>query len=188
MPNPQPRLDDESLAKIALERGFVTLQELEKCLREQELQPERPALGVILVSRGILTQEALDQLSAVAPPAAAGSDTDVELADSLFGRILIRRKIVSLDQVRECLDLQRRFREEFKFPLRLGEILVRRGYLTRRQVQDTLKEQKKLVLSCERCGAQLTVRHADPTRPALCETCGGRVQVDPQFIDPGRPA
>lgn len=181
-------LDDETLGKIALERGFLTLAELEDCLRQQERMTEKLPLGNILVRRGFLTQPALDQIAAAHAPGKPAAEADPALADSLFGRILIRQKRVTLEQVKECLELQRRFLGEFRFPLRLGEIMVRRGYLTRKQVLEVLKEQQKQVMSCEQCGTQVTVKYSDPTAPYLCEKCGGRVRVDRDFADAGKPA
>ncbi len=180
-------VDDETLAKIALEHGFLTLGELQDCLRQQQTLADQLPLGPILVRRGFLTVDALNQIEAAARPEAKPTESDAAAEDSLFGRILVRRKLVRGEQIRECLELQRRFREEFKFPLRLGEILVRRGYLTRRQVQDTLKEQRKLVFGCEQCGNQITVKDSDPTLPSLCDKCGGRVCVDQAFADAERP-
>lgn len=181
---PVPALSDEVLGKIALERGFLTLAELADCLGQQERSAEKPSLSAILVQRGFLSSAALEQISkahALVRPVPA--EPDPTATDSLFGRILIQRRLVTVEQVKECLELQRRFHGEFHFPLRLGEIMVRRGYLTRRQVQDALKEQQKLVMCCEQCGTQVTVRHTDPTLPCLCERCGGRVKVHQDFVD-----
>ena len=62
------------------------------------------------------------------------SDTPVRLG--LLGRLALHRRLMTRDQLRECLAIQGR-----SPGVRLGEIMVRRGYLTADQVEELASEQ-----------------------------------------------
>ena len=63
------------------------------------------------------------------------SDAPVRLG--LMGRLALHRRLITRDQLRECLAIQGRS----PGGLRLGEIMVRRGYVTPEQVDELASEQ-----------------------------------------------
>jgi len=63
--------------------------------------------------------------------------------DFSFGQICIRERLATLDQVKEGLDLQARLRAIGIEPMKLGEILIEKGYLKREQAERVLTIQRE---------------------------------------------
>jgi hypothetical protein len=61
--------------------------------------------------------------------------------DLLFAQLVLSQGLCSREKLQECLSLLVRLREEGVTPLpRLGEMLLRRGYLTSDQAEATLRQ------------------------------------------------
>ena len=53
-----------------------------------------------------------------------------------LGQILVKKKLISEDQLQEAVELQQSYR------LKLGELLVRCGYIAPAQLDEALREQQ----------------------------------------------
>ncbi|HTF57534.1 MAG TPA: protein kinase [Planctomycetota bacterium] len=165
---------DLLLGRIAVRESLLTREQLYDCLTAQERNPARK-LGRIMVARGYLKQADLDKLLelqrrlvAVAPGPKG----------SLLGQILIERGLATDFQVNEALRLQGRLIDLGIVPLpRLGEILVKRGYIKRDSVETALQFQNLLLYACPECGARVEVGSATAagTDNYTCSKCGAEV-------------
>ncbi len=165
------------LGKMALEREFVTQDQLREALMEQGTDVEergaaRP-LGIILVAKGYLTEPLLltlleEQRAASLDPARA------QKRDTLLGQVLLQRGEVTEQQINDCIRIQAEAVEAGAAEIpRLGELLVERGYTTARQVTLALSSQKKVMLACEQCGKRFNATGYTPTRRYHCKACNG---------------
>jgi serine/threonine protein kinase len=171
---------DLLLGKIAVREGLITREQLFDCLQAQERNPSR-SIGSIMVSRGYLRQEDVDRLvelqkrefdKSSAP--AAGSAPRRSL---LIGRILAERGLATDYQVNEALRLQGRMAELGINPVpTLGEILLRRGYLSREALETALQLQNLQLYTCPECSAPIDVdRDAAAEEDYACAACGAEV-------------
>jgi predicted RNA-binding Zn-ribbon protein involved in translation (DUF1610 family) len=170
--------DDFRLGRTVLEKGLVTREAFLECLfqmtQERKAAVSRP-LGVVLVSRGLLTQEDLDRIlsSSVsgAPPV---------VSESEIGKLLVATGLISQENVEECLRLQDEIRRSGKTAPALGELVVHRGYVTEGQVNRVLAYQKKVLFMCAACGVRVNTMRPPPGNRYSCKKCGGMLApVDP---------
>lgn len=139
-----PSRTDLLLGQIALEKGFITQDHLDECLKVQEREPTWRQLGMILLDRQYITEEDLEIVLEIQRRSldANVDNTELKLKDMLFGRIVLTRRLVTQSQVNECLREQERI-ERMGIFLRLGEIMVRKGYVSDQQMQDALGYQNQ---------------------------------------------
>ncbi|HXX92194.1 MAG TPA: hypothetical protein VEN81_01085, partial [Planctomycetota bacterium] len=165
--------DDFYLGRLALERKLVAREALLECLfqmsQERKGGAPRP-LGVVLVSRGLLTQEELNDILA-ARVSAAG--TGRELSEVEVGKLLVAAGLISRENVEECVRLQEEMRRSGKVAPPLGELVVHRGYVTDGQVRRVLAYQRKTVFACPPCGIRVTVTPPPPGSRYRCKKCSG---------------
>lgn len=160
---------DLLLGRIAVEKGFVPAAKVEECIKIQQ-QTHQP-LGQILVQKGYLSAVQLEllihaqqeQLNAVDPLTKRRKEA------VLFGKLAVREGYVTLDALNECLAIQAGAGETRT----LGAILIERGYLTERQVQDLLKKQFKRIMRCDACHLRFTVLTLSEGKNARCPKCKG---------------
>jgi serine/threonine protein kinase/DNA-directed RNA polymerase subunit RPC12/RpoP len=171
---------DLLLGKIAVREGLITREQLFDCLQAQERNPSR-SIGSIMVSRGYLRQEDVDRLVEVqksefesASPAADGG---APRRSVLLGRLLLERGLATDYQVNEALRLQGRMAELGIVPVpTLGEVLLRRGYLSREALETALQLQNLQLYTCPDCGAPIDVeRDAAKEEDYACAACGAEV-------------
>jgi len=165
--------DDFYLGRTALERKLVAREALLECLfqmsQERKNGTPRP-LGVLLVSRGILTQEELNDLLA-ARVSAAGAGA--ALSEAEVGKLLVAAGLISRENVEECVRLQEEMRGSGKTAPPLGELVVHRGYVTDGQVRRVLAYQRKVVFACPTCGIRVNVAPPPPGSRYRCKKCSG---------------
>ena len=119
---------DILLGRIALERGWVTQEQLSSCLKEQASVSTREAapLGEILLKQAHLTPSQVEDL--LEEQKRRLSDVvdleDAEMEDALLGQLLIKQGLVTERQIYECLRLQAERSGSQKESFSLGEILV----------------------------------------------------------------
>ena len=165
---------DLLLGRIAVREGLLTREQLYDCLTAQERNPARK-IGQVMVARGYLKQADVERILEIQQralgevPASRGS---------LLGRILIERGLATEFQVNECLRMQGRLIDLGITPLpRLGEILVKRGYIKRDAVETALQFQNLLLYTCPECHARINVGSAEGSAPRdfTCAQCGTEV-------------
>lgn len=132
---------DMLFGRIAVVAGFCSREEVEHCIREQELETEnggRTNLGEIMIKSGILD---FDQVNEVLK---AQTFTENQNNDRMLGHLAVKNGFVREDDVRECLVEQDRLFDQGKTVPRLGEMLIAAGKLTRQQMNALLQSQERL--------------------------------------------
>ncbi len=161
--------------KICVGRGFCTQAQVDECLKLQlQMQsPHRtaPKLGELLIERGHMTAIQRDQVLKV-------QRENLDLVDPLvkkrkeatiFGKLAVREKAATEDQVNECLRLQAREGETRS----LGEIMISKGYVTDVQVKALLGKQLKRIMGCPACRLSFTVLSLSEGKQIDCPRCKG---------------
>ncbi|MBI3271047.1 MAG: tetratricopeptide repeat protein [Planctomycetes bacterium] len=133
---------DLLLARLAFRKGLVTATQLADCLAERAASASLsnpPPLAAVLLGKGFLTDEALQELLlALADDTAATVDlSSATLRHEGFGRRLIAQGLATEAQVHDALDIQAQL-ETHGLALRLAEVLVGRGVLTEAAVRAAL--------------------------------------------------
>jgi serine/threonine-protein kinase len=170
--------DDFHIGRTVLEKGLVTREAFLECLfqmtQERKAAVSRP-LGVVLVSRGLLTQEDLDRTLSSSVPGAPPV-----VSESEIGKLLVATGLISQENVEECLRLQDEIRRSGKTAPALGELVVHRGYVTEGQINRILAYQKKVLFMCAVCGVRVNTMAPPPGNRYSCKKCGGALApVDP---------
>jgi hypothetical protein len=139
-----PSRTDLLLGQIALEKGFISQDQLDECLRLQEKQPQWKQLGMILLDRQFISEEDLDIALEIQRKSLEKNidNTELKLKDVLFGRIVVSNRLATQGQVNECLREQERIERMGMF-LRLGEIMVRKGYILEDNMNQILSYQNE---------------------------------------------
>ncbi|MEM7166829.1 MAG: serine/threonine-protein kinase [Planctomycetota bacterium] len=99
-----------------------------------------------------------------------------EAADSplRIGQELVRRKLVGIDQVRECLRVQEELRRQGK-EAPIGNILVARGIVGLEDLKEVLSSLKLLILYCPTCRLELVVEDYRRDNQYICNQCSGEL-------------
>lgn len=175
---------DIMLGQIAVEKGLITLQQLEECIREQESSsgakpgprsPTRP-LGVVMLSRGVLEQRDLESLLEEQQNRMKTLDQHLknQKVEYLFGQLLVKNNLATQLQINKCLEIQMKLTEKGAQPVpRLGELLVEHGFVDKKTVAEVLRMQDKDLLFCTGCGRQFNVVGAENGQTYRCKECGG---------------
>lgn len=171
--------DDVYLGRYVLEHNLVSREALLECLFE--IAQERragakpgyaPPLGVLLVSRGLLTEE---ELNATLGATLSAPGSGRSLGEMGIGKLLAASGLVSNEQVQECLTLQQNLKREGRQPPRLGELVVQKGYCTEQQVMRVLAYQKQRLFVCSGCRVRVTSTAPAPGTRYRCKKCGGEL-------------
>lgn len=84
-------------------------------------------------------------------PAGTKTRAQIRREDLTLGKILLDNKVVTKEEIHECLRLQKKVRGEVGMNLLLGELLVSRGHIDEDTLEGILKVQAaKMEIMCER--------------------------------------
>lgn len=138
------RTADTLLGELAVSERFLTKEELEACVQAQSLTGGRPLLD-IFVEMQLVNGDQVNRLQELVrrhsdsdrrpPPPSPSSD--------LFGRLAIESGYVTAAQVEECLAEQANLDGSGQ-EMRLGQIMVRKRYLTPQQFVEVLRRQEQM--------------------------------------------
>ncbi len=172
-----PLREELLLGKIAIEQGFLTKEQLDKAIVMQEKQVPSPPLGELLLDQGFLKREHLDAILEVqrARFQAKAEYSDARLENILFGRLVVHLGLVTEEQVNECLRIQAKVEDEVE--VRIGEILVKKGYMSREGVRKLLSIQNKKILHCRKCSDQVNVVGYRSDQTYTCPHCAGPLEA-----------
>lgn len=133
-----PRPVKRPLGNILLDGGFVEPEALKAALEEQ-IKSEK-LLGDILVDMGLLDRAELDAVLWVQRDFSNVQDALLAAAGirKMLGELLLSARIITPEQLAKALDEQKKTGEK------LGEVLVRLGYITQRQLDITLSFQSQM--------------------------------------------
>ncbi len=180
---------DILLGRIAVDRGWVTRDQLSTCLKEQASvsTSEAVPLGEILLRNGFLTSPQVEQLLEEQKRRLSDVvDLDsAEMEDSLLGRLLIKQGLVTERQIYECLRLQEERGGETGEKISLGEILVEKNYLASDLIETARIMQKRDMLVCPSCGAQYSTLGSETGRKYSCKKCSCILEREERYFRPG---
>jgi len=169
---------DFLIGRIALERGLVSVEQLAECLNDQRTASASP-LGAIMLRKGLIKQHDLDSLidEHKRRLADALELSDPKLEDALLGRLLIKQGLVKEAQLYECLRASAEVAEKGEKAPRLGELLVRKGFLTTDAVDRLLiPAPRKDAFYCPTCEAHFSMVGTDRSKKVTCKQCGGPLE------------
>lgn len=136
-----PAPEDNRLGMMAYFAGWMTLEQVRRCLRAQADsaagEGETVKFGEVAVQRGMITQqrvEALLHMQSIRRPARD---------ERTFGGIAVRKGFATQVQLDECLEEQWRCLVEHQEAPRLGILMVEKGYLSEQQVKAILQFQAR---------------------------------------------
>ena len=134
---------DQLFGEIAVRLFFCTRRDLDRGLKAQLEAREagsEPPIGEVLKALGVLNA---DQVEAVLR---AQDVYDASNVETLYGRIAIRNKFIRPADLEDAMKVQQRTGRR----LRMGEILVKRGYINWEQHESILRLQERLLKQMER--------------------------------------
>lgn len=168
---------DILFGKIAVSSGYVTEDQLDDCIRFQESLQEHKPLGLIMQEKDIITEEQLQVIIDIQRKnlQERAIHTREKRSDGLFGRIVLQLGFATPQQVHECVRIQAKVEDDLF--LRLGEILVKKAYLTVEQVEKVLDYQKMRIVCCRECQTQYNVIMFRPGAQINCYKCGSTLSV-----------
>ncbi len=163
------------LGQIAVREGCISPQELEECLRAQTVSDPPRKLGAVLVERGHLTPEKLKSLMEIQRLRLDTIASDPERG-GLFGQIALRLGCVTQLQLDECLREQQSSAQDGS-PVLLGQILLRKAYITTDQFLQILGKQRREVVKCPGCDTSYDAHDQTDGAKFVCTRCGTVVQI-----------
>jgi hypothetical protein len=134
---------DQLFGEIAIRLFFCTRRDLDRSLRAQAEAREAgsdPPLGEILRALGVLNQEQVDTVLKTQEV------FDVTNVETLYGRIALRNRFIRPADLEDANKVQAKTGRR----LRMGEILVKRGYITWEQHESILRLQERLLRQMEK--------------------------------------
>jgi hypothetical protein len=135
------KISDKTFGKVALERGFITKDQLDEALRIQagedvSKMSHRP-IGRILLNNGFITfQQVGDVLKSM-------DKLYEEKTDKNFGDIAMEKGFITKDQLDSALRIQT---DEYSITgnrRSIGRILLNEGLITIQQIGEVLKSRDK---------------------------------------------
>jgi hypothetical protein len=157
------------IGQIALEEGFITPQQLERCIALQAQSTPPVPLGRILLETGCLNDERLQEVVRIqstrferiaAEPSRGG----------LFGQVALRLGYLTAEQLHDALREQQASGRGGS-SLMLGQVLMRRKTLTTEQFLEVLRRQEKEVACCPVCQSFYDLTGRAVRGPFLCTVC-----------------
>ncbi len=178
---------DTLFGQIALANKMVSEAQLRECLEFQKDLPQRKPLGLILLEKGYLSEESLRRIvdfqrKKLADQVQKAKD---KKEDTLFGKILVQLGMSTEKQVEEALAVQQQQKAGHR--LRLGDILVRKGTLSRTQLKTALEFQAGLIFACPACQTQYNVVMFNPGSSLVCYQCGSPLRIPPRKVPSAHP-
>ena len=163
---------DILFGRLAADRGFVTEAQVEECLRADLSTSVPKPLGQILLEKGYITFEQLDELlhQHRIHQTQTRSRAESTRPGGLFGQILLAKRFVTVEQLNEAIREQRRLAQEGQ-TLPLGQILIKRHHLQVPQFLEALKLQEKSLLRCDGCDAKYNVVGRHEGTKIRCKKC-----------------
>lgn len=168
---------DSLFGQIAMRLGIVTRDQLQEALELQRFAQGHKPLGVILMELKYVGPKDLEKIveAQKALLAEASVRQKAVREDNLFGKVAIRLGFCTEEQLAECLALQEQLPKD-RF-MRLGDILVIKGYLTVEQVRKVSETQKGLIVYCTQCDTQYNVVMFKPGASLQCYRCGSPLKI-----------
>ena len=169
-----PADSDLLFGKIAVAEKFCAEKEVNACIQMQALSKRPIPLGRRLLDNGFITEEQHAQILEIQRKRLSALDPLLkkDKASILFGRLAVRKGLLTEAQVNECLRVQGQEGEMRS----LGELMVSLGFLSASHVKEILAEQQKKIMSCPACMLSYTVLTISQSPRIDCPKCKGPLQ------------
>jgi len=169
--------EDLVLGEIAVKTRLITQEQLTECLEDQKKHPHWKSVGKILVEKHYITDSQLQFLINIQKRNLQVKTHQSRRIkqDNLFGRLAIRLGFATEKQVEQSLGMQLMI-EESHF-LRLGEIMVKKEYLTEEQLKKIIDFQTQRQVICSGCGQNYNLVLFNEGAKILCYNCDNEIVV-----------
>jgi len=167
--------EDLTLGEIAVKTRLLTQEQLTVCLEDQKKQPHWKSLGEIFVEKQYITDsqlQALINLQKRNLQVKTHQSRRVK-QDNLFGRLAIRLGFATEKQVEESLGTQLMINESHF--LRLGEIMVKKEYISEEQLNKIIDFQSQRQVTCSGCGQKYNLVLFNEGAKILCYNCDNEI-------------
>ncbi len=162
--------DNLLLGMIAVELGLVSPENLETCTKIQEGQLDPRPLGELFREKGFLTSSQLDRLLR------EQESRQKEFSESgLFGQIAVEKGFITVGQLGECIREQ--IRDSGEVEPMLGEVMLRKEYISLSQMKEVLSDQEKQLARCSGCDRYDLLSSRVSLEEEGCPVCGGRLEA-----------
>lgn len=173
--NPRRRKTDRLFGQIAVELGILSQDQLEEALEAQSATPSPTPLGIVLMDLRLVTKDDLERIleaqkKILEQHRERGKD---RREDNLFGKVAVRLGFVTQDQLNEILEIQKLQSP----PIKLGDLMTRRGVVDPEQVRRVVEVQEGLAVPCPRCSTLHNVVMFNPGSTIPCRKCSLMIAV-----------
>lgn len=126
---------DLIICRLALKNRLLNHDHMQKLIAQLQSrsQKEKNTLADLIVEQDLLTKERLEKLLQ------EHNYYKMKNKDIQFGRNVVSQKLVSEEQIQQCLRLQERYFQETGQLPRLGELLVQKNFITVQQNNALIK-------------------------------------------------
>ena len=136
-----PASEDNRLGMMAYFAGWMTLEQVRYCLREQADTIEREGrpvkFGEVALGKRMLSEQRISALLHMQAIRRPSKD------EQTFGAIAVRKGFTTQQQLDECLEEQWRCLVENQEAPRIGLLMVEKGFITQQQVKAILQFQAR---------------------------------------------
>lgn len=122
-------MQDDLFCRIAIQSGLLTPEQVAHALEVQRVLTKPQRIGKILIAQGFLTPIQVDQILRQQGAERGRPPTPEPKLGGLFGQIVVQQKLATEGEVEECVVWQRELAARGEY-VRLGELLVRKSYLS----------------------------------------------------------
>ncbi len=164
------------IARICLQRGWVTRQQIVQCLRERgAAAPDRAGgtgLADLLVSKGLISRPQAAIVDGEAKRLIRAGAYSEARQEAGLGDLLVRMGRITQSQVQEALSVQAEYAGRRELVPLLGEILLQKGHVDSAALDEALRLQRTMTrLRCEYCATDYLLAEFDPGKTYLCRGC-----------------
>ena len=168
----RPRHKEILFGRIAHSMGLVSPEQVQGIVDLQMSEQADKKIGQLMEDAGLLTAQQVElvlrqQHQNLTRPHPNLSTT---VGESLMGHLAIKHGYITEEQLFECVALQSIRGEDGKY-VRLGQVLLEKGYMRLKDIVMVLQMQKKRMARCPGCGGRFTMPDI-LARSAVCPNCG----------------
>ncbi len=163
---------------IAVREGFATPAQIDECVRVQQDRAATGApakLGLLMIERGFMSNEQVAAILEIQKRRPKIIDATPQRG-GLFGQLCLDGGYIEVTKLQECLAEQETLAKKGA-PAMLGQIMLRKGFISTDQFLGVLKLQRRRVQRCAGCDTFYNVEEFEEGIKFICRRCGTIVQV-----------
>ncbi|MCK4909397.1 MAG: hypothetical protein KAS70_05820 [Planctomycetes bacterium] len=162
---------DLIFGEIAIKTGLVTAEQIDECIKIQQSLTAWKPIGLVLLEKKYLSEEQLQTIIDIQRRNLEARAIQVRhiKEDNIFGRLAVKLGLLTEQEVEECLGVQLMMQDDYF--LRLGEIMVNKGYLSQDDVDTVLDYQSAQIIHCPKCQTKYNVILFNPGSSFICYEC-----------------